>query len=288
MKRFASVFIVILTVIMLTGCQELLQTLELAQDENTDNIYTVTYDGNNSSAEGTMTPQVISNGSTVNLSVNTFSKTGWTFAGWATTSDGSVVYNNGASYTIGTESVTLYAKWTLSLNLMTDWYREGSGSWETVAEGIKVYGTADRSTSAIYCNDNFSLFGTDIYIKWLVHGNNTYASYAFNMLDSGRTVGLASHDHSFSTNNSFSGTKLVSDDTWYYTHYRINSDKTFNCVTSTGNYDDNFGVIVYSDSLIVTEANWLVADSSIMKCRIEDNHGGVSAFFIIGEIIIIH
>ena len=46
--------------------------------------YTITFDANDICAEGTMLPQSIASGSSANLTANTFIKTGWTFAGWAT------------------------------------------------------------------------------------------------------------------------------------------------------------------------------------------------------------
>lgn len=71
---------------------------------------TVTFDANG--GRGEMQPQIILNGATAQLAECLFSKTGHTFAGWNTASDGS-----GTSYTATdeitpTEDVTLYAQWT--------------------------------------------------------------------------------------------------------------------------------------------------------------------------------
>ena len=54
-------------------------------------------------------------GETKALAANSFSRTGYTFAGWSTTSNGSVVYTDGQSVTNLTSNgntVPLYAKWT--------------------------------------------------------------------------------------------------------------------------------------------------------------------------------
>ncbi|MBD3343621.1 MAG: hypothetical protein GF401_01010, partial [Chitinivibrionales bacterium] len=75
------------------------------------NIFTVTYNKNDSAAVGTMDSQNITGGSSANLTLNIFSKTGWNFAGWATVADGPAQYSDGASFTMGTEDVTLYAIW---------------------------------------------------------------------------------------------------------------------------------------------------------------------------------
>ncbi|PKL19599.1 MAG: hypothetical protein CVV48_17235, partial [Spirochaetae bacterium HGW-Spirochaetae-4] len=74
--------------------------------------YTVTFNKNDTAATGTMTDQTIASGSSANLTSCAFTKTGWTFAGWATTPSGTVIYADGASYTMGTANVILYAKWT--------------------------------------------------------------------------------------------------------------------------------------------------------------------------------
>ena len=78
----------------------------------TTNSYTVTFKKNDTAATGTMTTQTIASGSSAKLKACAFSKTGWTFAGWATTSGGTVKYNDGDSYTMGTANANLYAKWT--------------------------------------------------------------------------------------------------------------------------------------------------------------------------------
>jgi uncharacterized protein (TIGR02145 family)/uncharacterized repeat protein (TIGR02543 family) len=81
--------------------------------------YTVTFNKNDAAATGTMTSQTIASGSTAALAANTFVKTGYSFAGWATSAAGAVAYANGASYTMGAANVTLYAKWTAASYTIT-------------------------------------------------------------------------------------------------------------------------------------------------------------------------
>ncbi len=50
-----------------------------------------------------MANQIIAYDSTANLTANAFTRTGYNFAGWATTSDGDVEYNDSAEYTMNTE-----------------------------------------------------------------------------------------------------------------------------------------------------------------------------------------
>jgi uncharacterized repeat protein (TIGR02543 family) len=75
------------------------------------NNNTLTFDGNGATS-GSTSPQTIPSNATVALNSNGFVNTGNNFAGWSTSAGGSVVYTDGASYTIGTSNETLYAVWT--------------------------------------------------------------------------------------------------------------------------------------------------------------------------------
>jgi uncharacterized repeat protein (TIGR02543 family) len=74
--------------------------------------YVITFDKNDSAATGTMTTQALAQGSAANLAANKFAKSGFTFAGWATSASGTVAYANQASYTMGGSDVRLFARWT--------------------------------------------------------------------------------------------------------------------------------------------------------------------------------
>ena len=78
----------------------------------TANNYTVTFDKNANGVTGTMESQTFTYGTPQALSGNTFTRTGYEFAGWATSADGEVTYNDKQDYSISAENVTLYAKWT--------------------------------------------------------------------------------------------------------------------------------------------------------------------------------
>ncbi len=59
--------------------------------------YKIVYNKNSSAATGTVSNQTANQGVTVKLWQNHFSRKGYTFAGWAKTATGPVVYKNGAS-----------------------------------------------------------------------------------------------------------------------------------------------------------------------------------------------
>jgi uncharacterized repeat protein (TIGR02543 family) len=77
--------------------------------------YTVIYDKNAANATGNMADTVFTYGVSQALRTNTFSRTGYTFRGWATASDGGVKYNNNESVSNLTDqaggNVTLFAIW---------------------------------------------------------------------------------------------------------------------------------------------------------------------------------
>ena len=76
-------------------------------------IYTVHFDANGGT--GTMDDQNIEPNTNTNLCANAFTRSGYVFLGWSTTSDGDVVYTDGQSVTNIAEAgqtITLYARWT--------------------------------------------------------------------------------------------------------------------------------------------------------------------------------
>ena len=78
----------------------------------TNTVYTVTF--NASGGLGTMPSVGMQQGTTTYLPVNTFTNTGYVFAGWATSSGGSVQYSDQQGFTMGSANVTLYAVWGTS------------------------------------------------------------------------------------------------------------------------------------------------------------------------------
>lgn len=80
----------------------------------TANTYTVKFDANGGS--GNMSNQNFTYGTAQNLTANTFTRTGYTFAGWATSANGNKVYDDKQSVSnlssTNGATVTLYAKWT--------------------------------------------------------------------------------------------------------------------------------------------------------------------------------
>jgi formylglycine-generating enzyme required for sulfatase activity len=76
----------------------------------TANQYSIVFNANGGS--GSMANQTVSYNQTVTINANQFTRSGYAFAGWSTSSGGIVEYNNGASYTHTlTSNRNFYAVW---------------------------------------------------------------------------------------------------------------------------------------------------------------------------------
>ena len=81
------------------------------------NTYTLTFNANGGA--GTQVTQDLKYQTSTALTPNAYTRTGYTFSGWASTSSGSVAYADGVNYSIGAGTVTLYAKWTANTYTVT-------------------------------------------------------------------------------------------------------------------------------------------------------------------------
>jgi len=163
----------------------------------TANTYSIKFDGNGATS-GSMDNESMTYDSSKALTSNGYSRTGYTFAGWATSASGSVVYGNGASVTNLTSTAggtfTLYAKWTAgsyTVKFNGNGNTGGSMSDQTITydvstaltangfekTGYTFAGWAESSTGNIaYGNKasvkNLLVSGTkNLYAKWAA---NTY------------------------------------------------------------------------------------------------------------------
>lgn len=108
----------------------------------TVNTYTVSYNANGGS--GAPSAQIKSYGATLTLSKTIPTRTGYTFQGWATSSNGSVAYAAGSVYSTEA-SVTLYAVWTANTYTIT--YKANGGSGSDVTQSV-TYGKSFTTKSS--------------------------------------------------------------------------------------------------------------------------------------------
>ena len=106
--------------------------------------YVVTYNANG--GDGTMAEQTVpADNASIKISTNTFTRTGYTFNGWKTQTNGGSSYTAGTSYTI-TSDLTLYAQWKANTYTITLNGNNGSGHTASVTA---TYNSATLSPSTI-------------------------------------------------------------------------------------------------------------------------------------------
>ncbi|MBQ7977971.1 MAG: InlB B-repeat-containing protein, partial [Clostridia bacterium] len=132
----------------------------------TANTYYVRYNANGGS--GTMSNSTHTYDTASNLTTNAFTRTGYSFSGWATSSTGAVAYSNGASVsTLTTTSggtYNLYAVWTINTYTITA--SANNSAYGSVNGG----GTYDYNTSVTLTatpNSGYALG------YWLINGVET-------------------------------------------------------------------------------------------------------------------
>lgn len=115
--------------------------------------YTLHFDPNGGS--GTMSDVTLSYTQSTKLASNTFSRAGYTFAGWATSSTGAKVYNNNATVsnltTVDGSTYTLYAVWsanTYAVTFVAGTNHSVSPTTKNVVFGT-AYGTLPTPTSTV-------------------------------------------------------------------------------------------------------------------------------------------
>lgn len=120
----------------------------------TPNNNTITFDKNAADATGTTATQTLDTGAIANLNANGYTRTGYTFAGWATSASGSVVYADQASYTMGTANVTLYAKWTAN-SYQVIFNKNDASATGTMANQTIPYQTTANLTSNAFTKTGY-------------------------------------------------------------------------------------------------------------------------------------
>ncbi|MCL2442500.1 MAG: InlB B-repeat-containing protein [Treponema sp.] len=121
-------------------------------------VYTVIYNSNG--GNGSMANSSFISGVPQSLRLNGFSRTGYTFAGWAVSADGQVVYANGQSVnnlsTVSVEEVTLYAVW-IGISFSVS-YNSNGGSGN-MANSNFTYGVSQNLRQNNFTRIGYTLAG---------------------------------------------------------------------------------------------------------------------------------
>ncbi|MBQ9972177.1 MAG: S-layer homology domain-containing protein [Firmicutes bacterium] len=129
--------------------------------------YTVEFDANGGNGE--MADQIINVGEATALSKNIFTRTGYSFAGWATSENGETAYSDKQSVTnIATSGaiITLYAKWTAIPAEAPTIETQPQGFYE---ENALVYGNINNQLSVTSSIGS----GYEVTYKWYKNTENS-------------------------------------------------------------------------------------------------------------------
>lgn len=105
---------------------------------------------------GTMSDQVVLYNTTTALTSNSFTRDGFGFEGWATSSSGDVVYADGANITL-TADQTLYAKWGAVHYTIT--YDKGANGTGSISAGNKTHGVDFTLSSETFTREGYTQDG---------------------------------------------------------------------------------------------------------------------------------
>lgn len=133
--------------------------------------YSVTYNANGGS--GTVAAQTKVYNSPLTLRSNSFTRAGYTFAGWATSAAGAVAYAAGASYTKNA-SVTLYAVWSPVTYAVA--YAANAPGGATVT-GLPAAQSKKHGTALTLSGTTPTCVGYT-FLKWNTKADGTGTAYA--------------------------------------------------------------------------------------------------------------
>lgn len=131
--------------------------------------YTVKYNANGGS--GTMSNSTFDCSTDVTLRTNAFTKTGYSFAGWATSAGGAVVHANSATINrTSTDTYNLYAVWTPITYTVS--YNGNGNTGGSTANSSHTYDTAKNLTTNGFTKTGYSFNG------WNTKSDGSGTAYA--------------------------------------------------------------------------------------------------------------
>lgn len=136
----------------------------------TPNQYKVTFNAGATDAIGIMEDQTFTFAKNDSLSLNSFTRTGYTFQGWAATYDAvAAVYADGQNFSIPAQNVTLYAVW--KANEYTITFNANNGMGETSSQKV-TFGTISKLNANAFTCHGYR------FTSWNTQENGSGSSYS--------------------------------------------------------------------------------------------------------------
>ena len=243
----------------------------------TANTYTVKFDANGGS--GTMNDETFTYDKSQALTANEFTRTGYTFAGWAASSTGAKVYDNGQSVKnlASSGTATLYAVWTANTYTVKFDANGGSG---TMNDETFTYDKSQALTSNEFTRTGYTFAG------WSTDKSASSAQYQDKASVSNLTASGSVTLYAVWTANTYSvafnpngGTGTMADEKFKYGEEK---ELTQNAFTRTGYSFSGWAVtstgdVVYKDkesvkNLAATGSITLYAVWSVHKYEVAFNY----------------
>ena len=116
--------------------------------------YTISYNGGGGT--GSMASTTVECDGSITLPANSFTRTGYTFDGWATSANGNKVYNDEATISNINSNITLYARWKANIYTITSNLTNCSSS-PAIPASYTYTGSAANLTFTITPNSGYQL-----------------------------------------------------------------------------------------------------------------------------------
>lgn len=138
---------------------------------------TLSFISNATNTVGSMDPISLTESDVISLPTNQFFRANWDFAGWATSSNGSVVYMDGASFTAGSQDVFLYAQWALQTYTLTFQGNNNTGGQTPAASdynALSVVSVPGNVSNLLRINDSGVSY---LFVGWNTRPDGSGSSY---------------------------------------------------------------------------------------------------------------
>ncbi|WP_162176212.1 FG-GAP-like repeat-containing protein [Candidatus Magnetobacterium casense] len=165
-------------------------------------------------------------------------------------------------------------------NEYKEWVFDSTGNMSVTSDGLQFNGYGYRVGAELASKSTFNFIGSETYIKWKAHGAGYMGAgiLLWNTSPPTKAISIGS----MTTHHSWEGSVVISDDTWYYTRIKVNSDNTYQSVTATGNYDNNGGTVFLTVPGTIT--NQSDFQNGAISALLGDNYGGTASYVTLGEV----
>jgi len=159
---------------------------------------------------------------------------------------------------------------------INSWQRIAVGDWEETDEGIKFNAASYRSNHRVITKKVFNFTNSNTYVKWKVN-SNSYARFYVG-------VNGAILTHNYTTHHSYGNSVLISSNTWYFTRISVKTDKSYETVTCSDDYDDNGGSFIKSTSGTLTDSQWNIVQKTNIALLYYDPYDSTDVYIVIGDV----